>query len=90
MLKVTVKAKHIKAGVCEDLNKCAIALAVSEMFPKASVEVDGDVLVTEGKTTRIFLSTAKSDKFIRQFDDNKKVKPTVFQFREGDPYNYDF
>jgi hypothetical protein len=89
-LKVTVKAKHIKAGICEEPERCALALAILEQFPKAvKVEVDGDVIITDAKGhSTFFHGTKKANRFIERFDKNKNsVKPDVFQFREGETWN---
>ena len=84
MLKVEVKAKHIKQGICADVAKCALALAVLDAVPTAiAVYILNDITIThkDGGSTD-YAITKRADEFIDRFDDSKRAKPATFLFKQ--------
>lgn len=95
-MKITVTQDHIDNGVCGNPFRCAIAQAVSELYPDYQVRVsDFSIFVSKSGPNLMSRTVAYSidrelpeemREFIANFDDGKQVTPTIF---EVDIYDYD-
>ena len=76
---ISVKAKHIKMGNRGDSGSCPVALALKELgFNKAEVgDKAFDIFVTGFGHT--FKAPRSVTRFVRNFDQHKKVKPFNFK-----------
>jgi len=94
MLKVQVKAKHIKNGVCASTSSCALALAVLDAIPSAvSVIILNDIAITHDDGGYTYYGiTRRASNFIDTFDwqeySDKRVKPTSFVFKQHEDHIY--
>jgi hypothetical protein len=79
---IRVKQKHIKNG-SDDAENCPIALALKEAFPlsRFSVGLKNIYRFLPRRTIRI-TPTRSVVRFIKKFDDGKKVTPFNFKYND--------
>ncbi len=78
-MKIVVKKKHIKNGVCSDPTECPIALAMTDAGARNTSVSSSRVsfISFNGKAVNTEF-TQKIKKFISLFDRNQTVKPDTF------------
>ncbi len=76
-MKIKVIQKDINSGVPEDSSSCAIARALKRQGARY-VRVDSIEIIAFGAS---WATSKRLEKFIEDFDDGKKVKPTIFAVR---------
>jgi hypothetical protein len=92
LIKVT--ESHIKNGIKEDCNGCAIALALSEAGFIGIAVSDSDNIVCSGEVYRVcgMLDCNDFDSWIDQFDMGVTVNPFEFEielkYENEDPTPY--
>lgn len=79
MLKVKVTEKEIKKGFPGMTDTCPIALGIKKTLGKkvGLVYVGFDTIQVDDNFYKV---TKKAEKFIDNFDNGKKVRPTNFTF----------
>jgi len=71
-IKVHVTQEHIDKGECCSVTRCPVALALKERFLGKTVVVGKTYVQINQKFYRL---DSKGCKFIRAFDDGRKVQP---------------
>lgn len=73
-----VMPRHIKAGKRSDALACPIALALKEKFPNTKPTANNMHLVVRNGETKYFKATYAVRQFMRRFDADRWVRPTLF------------
>lgn len=76
-MRIRVTARHIREGQPGQPSSCPIALAIQEQTGCKDVDVDSDDVTVDGKSLDIGKGVVS---FIHRFDENKPVRPQVFEF----------
>jgi hypothetical protein len=86
MTAVSVTAGHIARGKRQDAERCAIALALHDVFPDAEyIMVSGDGITLQPCTDDAWMAEAEImpppevAAFVEAFDDGNDVEPFTFE-----------
>lgn len=78
---ITVTQKHIDEGLIADCSRCPVALAIREVFPYVDEILIRSTDVWLGKGENLIVKELPIGVrfFIRNFDNDKDVKPFSFE-----------
>jgi len=85
---IDVTQENIHHGICEDKERCAIALALAHTYldkiDYVEVEACNSIKMSSPDDRWFWINISEDDKkhvgqFIEDFDDNKNVKPMSFK-----------
>jgi len=85
---IDVTQENIHHGICEDKERCAIALALADAYKHkidyVEVEACNSIKMSSPDDRWFWINISEDDKkyvgqFIEDFDDNKNVKPMSFK-----------
>ena len=83
-IRINVKQEHIDNGECRNPAKCAIALAVIDVF--TSVSICTDSIFCHCTSKRIAWLPQEAEEAIVDFDPGIKIKPFLFVIDIDDNY----
>ena len=92
---IDVTQENIHHGICEDKERCAIALALADAYKYkidyVEVEACNSIKMSSPDDRWFWINISEDDKkhvgqFIEDFDDNKNVKPMSFKIDSIEEY----